>query len=151
MKNSRAIKFLYERGARVVSILSSTNYYVLQRVQSGTEIPCRGETCMLSTVINKQLIDVYWKYVDLLFYNIKISNAVGSFIVREEKQLDRWYPLREIRKRTTRNWHPTTKIFSFKLILDIQTVFCESYLCNWLIQTVFCWTNFCNLGPKQQN
>ena len=43
MENSRAPKFLLDRGARVVSILNSTNYSVSPVVQGGLEIPCRVE------------------------------------------------------------------------------------------------------------
>ena len=40
---------------------------------------------MSPTVKNKQLIDIYQNYVDLLYHDREISNTVGSFIVREEK------------------------------------------------------------------
>ena len=40
---------------------------------------------MSPTVKNKQLINMYRKFVDLLYYEREISNTVGSFIVREEK------------------------------------------------------------------
>ena len=44
---------------------------------------------MSPTVKNKQLIDIYRTYVDLLYYERQISNTVGSFIVREEKASSR--------------------------------------------------------------
>ena len=87
MENSRATKFHLNRGARVVSILTSTNYCVSPLVQGGLEIPCRVEIYMSPTVKNKQLIDIYRNYVDLLYYEREISNMVGSFSVREEKTI----------------------------------------------------------------
>ena len=47
MENSRAIKFLLDRGARVFATLTSTNYCVSPLVQVGLEIPCRAEICHL--------------------------------------------------------------------------------------------------------
>ena len=85
MENSRATKFPFDRGARIVSILTSTNYCVSPLGQGGLEIPCRVEIYMSPTAKNKQLIDIYRNYVDLLYYEREISNTVGSFIVREEK------------------------------------------------------------------
>ena len=86
MENSRATKFLLDRGARVVSILTSTNYCVSPLVQGGLEIPCRVEIYMSPTVKNKQLIDIYRNYVDLLYYERELSNTVGSFLVGEESE-----------------------------------------------------------------
>ena len=40
---------------------------------------------MLSTVKNKQLINIYRNYVELFYHEREISNTVGSFIVNEEK------------------------------------------------------------------
>ena len=85
MENFRAIKLLLDRGARIVLILTSTNCCVSSLLQGGLEIPCRVEIYMSPTVKNKQLIDIYQNYVDLLYHDREISNTVGSFIVREEK------------------------------------------------------------------
>ena len=89
MENSRASKFLLDRGARVVSILTLTNNCVSPLVQGGLEIPCRVEIYMSPTVKNKQLIDIYRNYVDLPYYEREISNTLGSFIVTEEKTSSR--------------------------------------------------------------
>ena len=89
MENSRATKFLLDRGARVISILTLTNNCVSPLVQGGLEIPCRVEIYMSPTVKNKQLIDIYRNYVDLHYYEREISNTLGSFIVREEKTSSR--------------------------------------------------------------
>ena len=77
MENSRATKFLLDRGVRVVSILTLTNYCVSLLVKGGLEIPCRVELYMSPTVKNKQLIDIYRNYVDLLYYEREISSTVG--------------------------------------------------------------------------
>ena len=61
MENSRAIKFILDRGARVFATLTSTNYCVSPLVQDGLEIPCRVEIFMLPTVKNKELIDIFQK------------------------------------------------------------------------------------------
>ena len=42
MENSRAIKFLLDRGARVFATLTATNYCVSPLVQGGLEIPCKS-------------------------------------------------------------------------------------------------------------
>ena len=67
MENSRATKFLLDRGARFISILTSTNYCVSPLVQGGLEIPCRVEIHMPLTVKNERLIDIYRNYVNLLY------------------------------------------------------------------------------------
>ena len=59
MENFRATRFFLDRGARVVSILTSTNYGVSPLVQNGLEIPYRAEIYMSPAVKNKQLIDIY--------------------------------------------------------------------------------------------
>ena len=49
MENSRALKFLLDRRARVRAVLTSTNYCISPLVQGGLEIPCRVEKSMPST------------------------------------------------------------------------------------------------------
>ena len=83
MENSRATKFLLDRGAKVIATLTSTNYCVSPLVQGGLEIPC-VEIFMSPTVKNKELIDIYRNYVDLLYREREDSNIVGSFITGEE-------------------------------------------------------------------
>ena len=78
MENSWATKFLFDRGARVIATLTSTNYCVLPLVQGGLEIPCRVEIFMSPTVKNKELIDIYRNYVDLLHYEREDSSIVDS-------------------------------------------------------------------------
>ena len=68
-----------------VSVLTSTNYCVLPLVQGGLEIPRRVEIYVSPPSKNKQLIEIYRNYVDLLYDERQISNTTGSFIVREEK------------------------------------------------------------------
>ena len=84
MENSRAIKFLLDRGARVFATLTSTNYCVSPLVQGGLEIPCRFEIFMSPTVKNNELIVIFRKYVDVLYYEREDSNTVGSFVEKEE-------------------------------------------------------------------
>ena len=84
MENSRATKFLLDRGARVIATLTSTNYCVSPLVQGGLEIPCRVEIFMSPTGKNKELIDIYRNYVHLLYYEREDSNIVGSFITGED-------------------------------------------------------------------
>ena len=86
MENSRATKFLLDRVVRVVSVLTLTNYCVSPLVQGGLEVPCRVDTYMSPTVKNKQLIDMYLNYMDLLYYNRGLSNTLGSFLVGEESE-----------------------------------------------------------------
>ena len=56
-------------------------------IKGGLEIPYRDKIYMstISTIKNKQLIDIYRNYVDIFYYEREISNTVESFIVREEK------------------------------------------------------------------
>ena len=84
MENSRATKFLLDRGARVIATLTPTNYCVSPLVQCGLEIPCRVEIFMSPTVKNKELIDIYRNYVDFLYYEREDSNIVGLFITGED-------------------------------------------------------------------
>lgn len=58
-ENSRVTKFLFARGARVFTVLTSANYCVSPLVQGGLEIPCRIEIHMLLTMENKELIRIY--------------------------------------------------------------------------------------------
>ena len=89
MENSRAIKFLLDRGARVFATLTSTNYCVSPLVQGGLEIPCRVELFMSLNVKNNELIDIFRKYVDVLYYEREDSNTVGSFVEKEEDVSER--------------------------------------------------------------
>ena len=82
--NSWATKFLLGRGPRVIAILTSTNCCISRLVQGGLEIPCRVEIFMSPTVKNKELIDIYQNYVDLLYYEKADSNIVGSFVTGED-------------------------------------------------------------------
>ena len=89
MENSRAIKFIFDRGARVFATLTWTNYCVSQMVQGGLEIPCRVEIFMSPTIKNNELIDIFRKYVDVLYYEREDSNMVGSFVEKEEDVSER--------------------------------------------------------------
>ena len=84
MENSGAAKFLLDRDARVIATLTSSNYCVSPLVHGGLEIPCYVEIFMSPTVKNKELIDIYQNYVDLLYYEREDSNIVGSFITGED-------------------------------------------------------------------
>lgn len=86
MENSRATKYLLDRGARVVATLTSTNYCVSPLVQGGLEIPCLVNIFMPLTLKNKQLIDIYRNYIDVLYYEREESNIVGSFIAEQENE-----------------------------------------------------------------
>ena len=89
MENSWAIKFLLDRGARVFATLTSTNYCVSPLVQGGLEIPCRVEIFMSPTIKNNELIDIFRKYMDVLYYEREDSNMVGSFVEKEEDVSER--------------------------------------------------------------
>ena len=80
MENSRVTKYILDRGARVYAVLTSTNYCVSPLVQGGLEIPCRVEIHMPSTVKNRELIGIYEKYVDTLYYQREETNIAGSFV-----------------------------------------------------------------------
>ena len=58
MENSPATKFFLDRSARVVSVLTSTNYCVSPLVKGGLEIPSRVEIYMSPRVKRKQLVDI---------------------------------------------------------------------------------------------
>ena len=89
MENSRAIKFIFDPGARVFATLTWTNYCVSQMVQGGLEIPCRVEIFMSPTIKNNELIDIFRKYMDVLYYEREDSNMVGSFVEKEEDVSER--------------------------------------------------------------
>ena len=80
MENSRDTKYILDRGARVYAVLTSTIYCVSPLVQGGLEIPCRVEIHMLSTVKNQELIGIYEKYVDILYYQPEETSIAGSFV-----------------------------------------------------------------------
>ena len=109
MENSRATKFLLDRGARVIATLTSTNYCVSPLVQGGLEIPCRVEIFMSPTVKNKQIIDIYRNYVDLLYYEREEPNIVGSFITGQGNNnsgtLNVPEENSEVREKTPKNLH----------------------------------------------
>ena len=84
-ENSRATKFLLDRGARVIAVLTSTNYCVSSHVQGGLEIPCRVEISMPPTVKIKQILNIFKEMVDLLYYEREEMNKVGSFLVGNEE------------------------------------------------------------------
>ena len=89
MENSQAIKFLLDRGARVFVTLTSNNYCVSLLVQGGLETPCRVEIFMSSNVKKNELIVIFRKYVDVLYYEREDSNTVGSFVEKEEDVSER--------------------------------------------------------------
>ena len=86
MENSRATKFLLARGAKVIAVLTSTNYCVSPLVQGGLEIPCRVEISMPPTVKNKKIIEIYKEMVDFLYYERETTMTVGTFLVTEDEE-----------------------------------------------------------------
>ena len=80
MENSRVTKYILDRGAHVYAVLTSTNYCVSPLVQGGLEIPCGIEIHMPSTVKNWELVGIYEKYVDTLYYQREKTNIAGSFV-----------------------------------------------------------------------
>ena len=76
----RFTKYILDRGARVYAVLTSTNYCVSPLVQGGLEIPCRVEIHMPSTVKNRELIGIYEKYFDTLYYQREETNIAGSLV-----------------------------------------------------------------------
>ena len=59
IENSRALRFLLDREARITAVLTSKNYCVSPLVQGGLEIHCRVEISMLPTKNNKQIMDIW--------------------------------------------------------------------------------------------
>ena len=82
MENSQGTKFLLGRGARVIATLTITNYFFTSGTR-WTKIPCRVKIFMSPTMKNKELIDIYRNYVDLLYYEREDSNIIGLFIIGE--------------------------------------------------------------------
>ena len=80
MENSRVTKYILDRGAHEYAVLTSTNYCVSPLVQGGLEIPCHVEIHMPSTVKYRELIRIYEKYVDTLYYRRDEKNIAGSFV-----------------------------------------------------------------------
>ena len=58
-------------------------------VQGGLEIPRRVEIFMSPTIKNNELIDIFRKYMDVLYYEREDSNMVGSFVEKEEDVSER--------------------------------------------------------------
>ena len=65
---------------RVFATLTSANYCVSPLVQSGLEIQCGVEVFMSPTIKNNELIDIFQKYVDVLYYEREDLNTVGFFV-----------------------------------------------------------------------
>ena len=84
MKNSRATKFLLDRGAKVTARLSSSNYCVSPLVQGGLEIPCTVAIYMPRTLKNKQLIDVFKIMIESQIYPREESFVAGYFLATHE-------------------------------------------------------------------
>ena len=80
MENSRVTKYILDRGPHEYAVLTSTNYCVSPLVQGGLEIPCHVEIHMPSTVKYRELIRIYEKYVDTLYYRREEKNIAGSFV-----------------------------------------------------------------------
>ena len=70
MENLSVTKNIFDRGARVYAILTSTNYCISSLVQGGLEILCRIEIHMPATVKNKELMKIHKTYVDTLTLSI---------------------------------------------------------------------------------
>ena len=77
-----------KRGAKVIAVLTSTNYCVSPLVQGGLEIPCRVEISMPPTVKNKQIMNIYIKkwLICFIMNGKKQPAKVGSFQSSQEAE-----------------------------------------------------------------
>ena len=66
MENSRVIKYIYDRGVRVYTILTSTHCCISSLVQGGFDIPGCVEVHVLATVKYKEPTKIYETCVDTL-------------------------------------------------------------------------------------
>ena len=83
MENCQAIKFLLDRGAQVFNTLTSINCVSLL-VQGSLEIPYSVEIFISPTLKNNELVNIFRKYVDVLYYERGDSNTVVSFVEKKE-------------------------------------------------------------------
>ena len=80
MEVARPTYFLLLRGARIEATLTSTHYRRSPLMQGGLEIPCSVSVCMMLTLTNKKIIDVYKDLIDAHYTAPDETAVVGSFI-----------------------------------------------------------------------
>ena len=79
MENSRVIKYIYDRGVRVYTILTSTHCCISSLVQGGFDIPGCVEVHVLATVKNKEPTKIYERVLTL-YYQREETHIAGFFI-----------------------------------------------------------------------
>ena len=80
MELSRITKFLIDRGAKVESQLSSTNYRTLLLIQGGLEIPCDVIVTTPETIDSQFILEKYKKLVCEKYAELKKEVIIGSFL-----------------------------------------------------------------------
>ena len=68
MENSRAIKYLINRGARIIVEPTSLKYYVSPLVQGGLEIMGRVKIFLPRTKKNKELVKIFQSLIEPNIY-----------------------------------------------------------------------------------
>ena len=124
MENSRATTFLLDRGARVIAVLTSTNYCVSPLAQGGLEIPRRVEISMPPTVKNKQILNIFKEMVGLLYYEREETNKVGYFLVGNEEAAEPLPPKAKKKKlNRKKQTNPEEAVTPSNSGKDIRTLF----------------------------
>ena len=77
---SRTLKFILDRGARILAILTSTHYIKSPLVQGGMRIPCQVTVEMSSTLKNGQLLDRLIELVEAVYSEPTPPIILGSFL-----------------------------------------------------------------------
>ena len=80
MEISRVTKFLIDRGAKVTTTLTSTNYRRSPLVQGGLEISCLVKVTMSGTVFNQLLMERYKQIVCERYIEPKDEEIIGTFL-----------------------------------------------------------------------
>ena len=80
---SRTLKFILDRGARILAVLTSTHYRKSPLIQGGIEIPCQVTVEMSPTLKNGQLLDPLIELVDVVYSESMSTIILGSFLADE--------------------------------------------------------------------
>ena len=121
MEISCPIKYILQRGTKVVATLSSTNYKRSPLVQGDLEIPCSVTIFMPETLKNEEIIKMYKDMVDVL-YTEPDGNVVLSSFVHHSIDI----PLKlQTKKRKQKSVErlPTAKEIEDTQIKDIRSFF----------------------------
>ena len=80
MENSRVTKYLMDRRARFIVVLTSSQYCVSLLVQGGLEIPCEVGIYLLPIQKNNELVGIYNKLIQPQIYPRPESFMIGLFL-----------------------------------------------------------------------